>query len=185
MTQQGTEEIIMAGFGGQGILFLGKVLAQAGMVMGRHVSWLPSYGPEMRGGTANCTVVISEEPIASPLVTEPDSLLAMNGPSVDRFQKRIKQGGLLLYNSSLIERVDPDKGVRVASVAASKIADELGDPRVANLVMAGAYLKFSPSLKFDEVVKTLPKIIPARKKEMAEINLAALRKGYEMAQASA
>ena len=185
MTQQGTEEIIMAGFGGQGILFLGKVLAQAGMVMGRHVSWLPSYGPEMRGGTANCTVVISAEPIASPLVTEPDSLLAMNGPSVDRFQKRIKKGGLLLYNSSLIDRVGPDDGVRVAKVAASTIADELGDGRVANLVMAGAYLKFSPNLKFDEVLKTLPKIIPARRKEMAEINLAALRKGYESAQAQA
>lgn len=183
MTHQGTEEIIMAGFGGQGVLFLGKVLAQAGMVMGRHVSWLPSYGPEMRGGTANCTVVISEDPIASPMVTDPDSLLVMNQPSVERFQKRIKKGGLLLYNSSLIERVEPDAEVRIAKVAASKIADELGDPRVANLVMAGAYLKFSPSLKFEEVLKTLPKIIPARRKEMAEINLAALRKGYETVQA--
>ncbi|MBF0500965.1 MAG: 2-oxoacid:acceptor oxidoreductase family protein [Candidatus Riflebacteria bacterium] len=177
--QQGTEEIIMAGFGGQGILFLGKVLAQAGMIMGHHVSWLPSYGPEMRGGTANCTVILSDHPIASPIVAEPDTLIAMNRPSVDRFQGKVKPGGLILYNSSLIDQVKQRDDVRVAAVPASAIADEIGSPRVANLVMVGAYLKNSGILKFDDVLKTLPSIIPSKKKEMSQVNIDALKRGFD------
>lgn len=169
----------MAGFGGQGILFLGKVLAQAGMIMGRHVSWLPSYGPEMRGGTANCTVVLSNHPIASPLVLEPDTLIALNRPSVDRFLSKIKPGGLILYNSSLIDTVEKRDGIRIASVPANAIADEIGDTRVLNIVMVGAYLKNSGILNFEDVLKMLPSIIPAKKKEMSLVNLAALKKGFE------
>jgi len=173
------EEIIMAGFGGQGILFLGKVLAEAGMAAGRNVSWIPAYGPEMRGGTANCTVVISADPIASPIVLEPDTVLAMNRPSVAKFLPKIKKGGMIIYNSSLIQDEKFRDDVKVFEIPASKIADELGNSKVANLVMAGAYVKHSSVLSFKEVLNNLPKIIPAKKKELAEINKAAFTKGFE------
>ncbi|MBF0500964.1 MAG: 2-oxoacid:acceptor oxidoreductase family protein [Candidatus Riflebacteria bacterium] len=175
------ERIILAGFGGQGILFLGKVLAQVGMMSGKHVSWIPSYGPEMRGGTANCTVVISDNPIASPLVTVPDTVIAMNKPSVAKFATRIKAGGMLMYNSSLIERQDFRDDVRLVEIPASEIADDLGNPRVANLVMAGAYVKYSKILDFDLVIKALPTLVPSNKKEMSEINRTAFEKGFNYA----
>ncbi|MBF0408099.1 MAG: 2-oxoacid:acceptor oxidoreductase family protein [Candidatus Riflebacteria bacterium] len=178
MSSRDVEEIIMAGFGGQGVLFLGKVLAQAGMIGGSHVSWIPAYGPEMRGGTANCTVVLSKEEIASPVVLEPDVVVALNRPSVDRFLSTIKDDGLLLYNSSLISDFDKRKGIRYAKVAASEIADKLGDSRVTNLVMAGAYIKFSNLLNFKSVLEILPTIIPAKKKELSQLNLSAFEKGY-------
>ncbi len=173
------EEIIMAGFGGQGILFLGKILAEVGMAAGRHVSWIPSYGPEMRGGTANCTVVISTTPIASPIVQEPDTLLAMNRPSVARFQPKVKKGGTLIYNASLIEGEAWRDDLNVIAVPASRIADELGNAKVANLVMAGAYVRHCPFLDYQKVLADLPKVIPAKKVEMAEINRAAFVRGYE------
>ncbi|MBF0408098.1 MAG: 2-oxoacid:acceptor oxidoreductase family protein [Candidatus Riflebacteria bacterium] len=172
------ERIILAGFGGQGILFLGKILAQVGMMAGRHVSWLPSYGPEMRGGTANCTVIIAENPIASPLVTVPDSVIAMNSPSVLRFANRIKAGGMLMYNSSLIERQQFRDDVRFIEIPASEIADDLGNQRVANLVMAGAYTRFTKLFNYEDVKKAFPTLFPATKKEMLEINLTAFEKGY-------
>lgn len=173
------ERIILAGFGGQGILFLGKVLAEVGMRCGKHVSWIPAYGPEMRGGTANCTVIISEHPIASPLVTVPDTVIAMNRPSVAKFNVRIKAGGMLMYNSSLIERQEFRDDIRLVEIPASEIADELGNARVANLVMAGAYAKFSKLVTYEEMVKALPNLLPAGKKELVEVNLAAFERGYQ------
>lgn len=173
------ERIILAGFGGQGILFLGKVFAEVGMRTNHHVSWIPSYGPEMRGGTANCTVVISENEIASPLVTVPDTVIGMNRPSVTRFSNRIKAGGMLMYNSSLIERQEFRDDIRLVEVPASEIADELGNPRVANLVMAGAYIMFSKLITFEDTMKYLPEILPAKKKEMMEININAFKRGYD------
>lgn len=173
------ERIILAGFGGQGILFLGKVLAEAGMHAGKHVSWIPSYGPEMRGGTANCTVIISENEIASPMVTVPDAVVAMNRPSVAKFNLRIKAGGMLMYNSSLIERQEFRDDIRLVEIPASDIADELNNPRVANLVMAGAYCKFSKLLSYDKLVEIMPGLMPGNKKEMLEVNLAAIKKGFD------
>lgn len=173
------ERIIIAGFGGQGILFLGKILAEAGMQNGKHVSWLPSYGPEMRGGTANCSVIISEHPIASPLITVPDTVIAMNRPSVAKFNIRIKAGGMLMYNSSLIERQEFRDDIRLVEVPASEIADELGNSKVANLVMAGAYTKFSKMITYEQTRELLPLIIPAKKKELLELNIAAFDKGYQ------
>lgn len=173
------EEIIMAGFGGQGILFLGKVLAEVGMHTGKNVSWIPSYGPEMRGGTANCSVVISEQPIASPIVLEPDTLVAMNLPSVTKFMPKVKKGGLMLYNSSLIPGEQFRNELNVCGVPASDIAGELGDSRVANLVMVGAYVKQCNTMTFDDVMNVLPKIVPAKRKEMAQINASAFKRGYE------
>jgi len=173
------ERIILAGFGGQGVLFLGKILAEVGMRCGKNVSWLPSYGPEMRGGTANCTVVISEHPIASPMVSVPDTVIAMNRPSVAKFNVRIKAGGMLIYNSSLIERQEFRDDIRLVEIPASEIADELGNARVANLVMAGAYAQFSKLFTYEEMVKTLPLLMPAKKKEFLEVNIQALERGYQ------
>lgn len=173
------EEIIIAGFGGQGILFLGKVLAEVGMAHGKHVSWIPSYGPEMRGGTANCCVVISDENIASPLVEEPNTLIVMNRPSVAKFQPKVKKDGIMLYNSSLISGETLRDDIKIYAVPASEIADEIGTTKVANLVLAGAYFKICPSLNFNKVLDLLPTIIPAKKADLAELNRKALIRGYE------
>jgi 2-oxoglutarate ferredoxin oxidoreductase subunit gamma len=172
------ERIILAGFGGQGILFLGKVLAETGMRAGKNVSWIPSYGPEMRGGTANCTVILSENEIASPMVTVPDSVIAMNRPSVAKFNVRIKAGGMLMYNSSLIERQEFRDDIRLVEIPASEIAEEIGNPRVANLVMAGAYAKFSKLFTYEDLVAAMPSLMPGSKKEMLEVNLQAIEKGF-------
>jgi len=176
-----TEEIIMAGFGGQGILFLGKVLAETGMMTGQNVSWIPAYGPEMRGGTANCSVVISQHEIASPIVTEPDTLIAMNIPSVAKFLDKIRPGGTLIYNSSLIDQKEFRSDIKVCAVPANKLAAEAGSDKTANVVMAGAYARFSDMMNFDAFLKAFPSLVPAKKKDLLEINLAALKKGYDCA----
>ncbi len=172
------ERIILAGFGGQGILFMGKVLAEVGMNIGKHVSWIPSYGPEMRGGTANCTVIIADNEIGSPMVTVPDSVIAMNLPSINKFNMRIKAGGMLMYNSSLIERQDFRDDIRVVEIPASEIADELGNARVANMVMVGAYVKYSKILNRDDVLKALPDLVPSKNPAMLQMNIDAFEKGY-------
>ncbi|MBC7220369.1 2-oxoacid:acceptor oxidoreductase family protein [Candidatus Bipolaricaulota bacterium] len=130
--------VVFAGFGGQGVLLAGKILARAGMKAGLEVTWLPSYGPEMRGGTANCTVVLSDEPIGSPIAESPDVVMAMNGPSLDRFESRVAKGGALIINSSLIDRGVGRADVRGILVPANELARELGEPRVANMVALGA-----------------------------------------------
>ena len=173
------ERIILAGFGGQGILFLGKVIAETGMNSDKHVSWIPSYGPEMRGGTANCSVIISEHEIASPMVTVPDVVIAMNTPSVSKFNQKIKAGGMLMYNSSLIERQEFRDDIRLVEIPANEIAEELGDQKVASLVMAGAYVKFSKLITLDDILKTLPLMLKGKKQEMLDLNIAALKKGYD------
>ncbi len=176
-----TEEIIMAGFGGQGILFLGKVLAEVGLASGSKVSWIPSYGPEMRGGTANCSVVISQHEIASPIVLEPDTLIAMNRPSVTRFEPKVKAGGTMIYNSSLIDVKDFRKDIRAFAVPASQMAIEMGNDKVANVIMAGAYAKLSGLFNYDQVISAFPNFMPSSKKELLDININAFKKGYEYA----
>ncbi|GAB4278130.1 MAG: 2-oxoacid:acceptor oxidoreductase family protein [Candidatus Rifleibacteriota bacterium] len=178
---KGTEEIIMAGFGGQGILFLGKVLAEVGMAVGRKVSWIPSYGPEMRGGTANCSVVISDEEIASPIVLEPDTLIAMNLPSVTKFEPKIKAGGTMIYNSSLINITEFRKDIKSYAVPASEMAIEMGNDKVANVIMAGAYARLTGTFSEQDVVNAFPKFLPSSKKDLLEININAFKKGYEFA----
>jgi 2-oxoisovalerate ferredoxin oxidoreductase beta subunit len=170
----------IAGFGGQGILFIGVALAEAGMRAGRQVSWLPSYGPEMRGGTANCHVMISDQPIGSPLVSETDVLVAMNRPSLEKFQSDVCPGGLILYDSSLISGVVPQggKNVRVIAVPATKIADELGNTKVANVVMLGAYLALSNLLPDSIVLSAINEKAHSRP-ELADLNTKALLAGKE------
>ncbi|MDD4432007.1 MAG: 2-oxoacid:acceptor oxidoreductase family protein [Clostridia bacterium] len=148
-------KIICAGFGGQGILSLGKFMVYAGMEQNLEVTWLPSYGPEMRGGTANCSVVLSDKPVASPLITKPNILIVMNTPSLDKFESKVEKGGLILVNSDLIERKISRDDVTVKYISANTIALELGSARSANIVMFGAYVKYGGVVSKDTALDAL------------------------------
>ncbi|MEW6368092.1 MAG: 2-oxoacid:acceptor oxidoreductase family protein [Acidobacteriota bacterium] len=176
-------DVIIAGFGGQGVLLMGKMLAYAGMREGKEVSWLPSYGPEMRGGTANCTVVISDRPVGSPVVQHPRSVLAMNLPSLDKFEPMLKAGGLLLINSSLIHRDAQRSDVTVVRIPANEIANELKNPRGANMVALGAYLGATHAVS-TTIVEDIVRETFAGKPQVIEANIEALRRGYAMAEGS-
>jgi len=173
------EEVIIAGFGGQGVLLIGKILAYAGMIEGNKVTWLPSYGPEMRGGTANCTVIISTQKIGSPYVTEPSSTIILNRPSLDRFEQMVKPNGLMLINSSMVNREVTRKDIRVGKVAASEIAENLGNPRIANMVALGAYAKMKTVINMKSLLTALSKVLPARHKNLITLNQSALRIGFD------
>lgn len=173
------EEIIIAGFGGQGIMFIGQILAYAGMLEGRNVSWMPSYGPEMRGGTANCGVIISSEEIASPVVAEPTSLIIMNQPSLAKFEPSLVTGGLLVYNSSLIEVVPQRNDVICLPVPANTIAESLGDARISNMVALGAYLARKPVVEPASIIESLKKVLPPERHTLILRNIEALNKGLE------
>ena len=172
-------EVIMAGFGGQGILLIGKMLAYAGMHEGKEVSWLPSYGPEMRGGTCNCTVVVSDKPVGSPVIRSPRAELAMNLPSLEKFESDIRPGGLLLINSSLINRGSERDDLTVIEVPANQIASELGNPRGANMVALGAYLGATDAVSLEEVITVIRETFAA-KPAVIDVNIEALQKGYEL-----
>jgi Pyruvate/2-oxoacid:ferredoxin oxidoreductase gamma subunit len=169
--------IKIAGFGGQGILSLGLILATAGMKESYHVSWLPSYGPEIRGGTANCNVVLSRKEIGTPLVDSPDILIAMNGPSLVRFQDRLKVGGLVLYDSSLIPEAPRIRMAEAIGVPASRMAHELGESKAANLIMAGALMCKLPILRTPSIHRAIDEIISSVK--MRELNKKALELGMQ------
>ena len=170
---------IFAGFGGQGVLSMGLNLAQAAMLEGRHVTYLPSYGAEVRGGTANCTVAISDEEIASPVASSPESIVAMNQPSLIRFQNQIQSGGLLFINSSLVKAEISRGDVDIVSVPANSIAEELGNPRSANMVMLGAFTKRSNLVSLSSVIEGLKDTLKNKQKLVA-INKKALTAGYDL-----
>jgi len=172
-------DVIMAGFGGQGILLIGKMLAYAGMYEGKQVSWLPSYGPEMRGGTCNCTVVISDRAVGSPVIQSPRAVLAMNLPSLDKFEPDLRPGGLLLINSSLISRDTCRDDVTVVKVPANEVANELGNPRGANMVALGAYLGATDAVSVGEVEKVIREAFAA-KPAVIDVNIDALHRGHEI-----
>ena len=173
-------EILLAGFGGQGILFAGKVLAYCGMIDGKNVSWLPSYGPEMRGGTANCSVCISDEPIGSPLITEPTILIAMNAPSYTKFIDRVKPGGKVLFDSTLIENPKLRDYIEIKAVNSTAVADENGISGMANMVMLGKLICDTCIFTLDTLKKALEKCVPAQKKHLIEYNLKALNLGMTL-----
>jgi 2-oxoglutarate ferredoxin oxidoreductase subunit gamma len=173
--------IILAGFGGQGVMSMGQMLVYAGMLDGKHVSWIPSYGPEMRGGTANCSVVISDEEIGSPLVTQPEVVVAMNAPSVDKFEATIKKGGILFYNSSLIERDSFRDDITVIGVPGNEIAIELGNSRIANMVLMGTLLAKTKVVKRESVVEALKKVLPDHRHDLLAVNETAMERGAEYA----
>lgn len=170
---------IFAGFGGQGVLSMGLSLAQSAMLEGKNVTYLPSYGAEVRGGTANCTVAISDEDIASPVASSPEFIVVMNQPSLVRFQNQVQSGGVLLVNSSLVE-ADISRGdIDVVSVPANAIAEELGSPRSANMVMLGAFTKKSNLVSLSSVIEELKNTLK-NKQRLIAINKKALTVGYEL-----
>ena len=171
------QRIMIAGFGGQGVLLMGQLIAQGAMDEGKFVSWLPSYGPEMRGGTANCSVTLSDEPIGSPLVSEPPVLVAMNKPSLMKFMPMMPAGGTLLYNASLIEGVELRTDVTVIPVACNEVAEQLGNSRVSNMVMLGAIQAATEVVTDDNLVQTLRDWLGEKKAHLLDINLKAIEAG--------
>jgi len=176
-----THEIIMAGFGGQGIMLIGTLLTYAGMQERKAVSWLPSYGPEMRGGTANCAVCISDEQIASPIVVEPTSAIVMNLPSFEKFHKAIVPKGCLVINSSLVNVENIREDISVYKIPANDEAKEIGSERVANMVCLGALVGAENVVSLDTVIKALPKVVHRRHHRLLPLNEEALKRGYELA----
>ncbi|MBE7047972.1 MAG: 2-oxoacid:ferredoxin oxidoreductase subunit gamma [Ruminococcaceae bacterium] len=174
-------KIMLAGFGGQGILFAGKVLAYAGLKAGREVSWLPSYGPEMRGGTANCSVVISDKPVGSPIIPNPDVLIAMNRPSLDKFEQTLPQGGIIITDSSMIDREIERNDVTVIKIPAREIALENNLGNLANMVIIGRLLKETGLYTLDEIKAGLEKSIPPSKAALLGKNIQAIELGYQYA----
>ena len=177
------KEIIIAGFGGQGVLFGGQVLAAAAMDSGREVTWIPSYGPEMRGGTANCTVVIADEEIGSPLVEHPPLAIALNLPSFDKYEDLLESGGTLVVNKSMVDRDARRKDITVLMVPCNEIAEEIGSSKLVNVVAIGALVRALPELGVAALEKTLSDHMPARHKDMLAKNHEALRRGFAAAQA--
>lgn len=173
-----TQDIIFAGFGGQGILSMGKFLAYAGMDADLNVSWLPSYGPEMRGGTANCSVIISDEPVGSPIVSKATSVVVMNRPSLDKFEDKIKKGGLLIIDSDLINRDIERDDIEVIKIPAQTIAEEMGNKKIANMVLLGALVAKTGVVSMGTVLQALK---DHGKAQFFEVNKLALEKGAEFA----
>jgi 2-oxoglutarate ferredoxin oxidoreductase subunit gamma len=175
------ESVIMSGFGGQGILLMGQLLCYAGMHEGKNVTWMPSYGPEMRGGTANCTVMISSERVGSPVTRFPQSLVAMNKASLDKFEEAVQPEGFLVINSSLVDRDPVRADLRVIKVPANQIAEAAGTLQVTNMAALGAYVAGRGVVSLDSVTIALRRMIPEHRKELLEVNEEALRRGAETA----
>ena len=174
-----TTQILIAGFGGQGVLFAGKFLAYKGLVQDKNVSWLPSYGPEMRGGTANCSVIISDMPVGSPIITDPDVLVAMNLPSLQKFVDSVVPGGKILVDSTLIDVKVERTDVEVFYIPATQMAKEAGFATLANMILAGKVLKEIDIISNDGNKETLESFIPAKKAGLIDINCKALQMGYD------
>ncbi len=174
-----TTQILIAGFGGQGILFAGKFLAYKGLLEDLQVSWLPSYGPEMRGGTANCNVILSEEPVGSPIVTSPDVLIAMNLPSLQKYVDAVVPGGQIYVDSTLIAEKVERTDVEVYYIPATAMANEAGVPTLANMVMMGHVLRHNPQLTFEGTEVTVQKLVPPKKAELVGLNMKALEAGRD------
>ncbi len=172
-------EIVFAGFGGQGVLLAGKVLAEVGMKMGKEVVWLPSYGPEMRGGTANCTVIISDEPIASPIISHPRDIVVMNRPSLEKFSRAQRPGGMAIVNTSLINIRPERNDIRVVEVPANEIAIAAGTGRAANMVMLGAYVGATDIVPIDAVFEQVKEEFEKRPK-LVPVNVKCIEEGYKI-----
>lgn len=173
------EEIVISGFGGQGTLFAGQLLAYAGMDQGRFVTWWPSYGPEMRGGTAHCIVIVSDAPIGAPLITRPSMSIVLNQPSFDKYEPLMKPGGVLVVNSSLIPSCSQRDDITCVLVPGNDIANGLGDVRMANVVLLGALLATRPVVSLEAIQQTLDEHIPPRRQKIVEPNKKALMAGAE------
>ena len=171
--------ILLAGFGGQGVLFAGKFLAYKGLSQGKQLSWLPSYGPEMRGGTANCSVILSDTPVGSPIITNPDVLVAMNLPSLQKFVDAVVPGGKIVIDSTLIDAKVERTDVEVFYVPATQMAKDAGFATLANMILAGKVLKETDAVAFAGNKETLESFIPAKKANLIDVNCQALQAGYD------
>ena len=171
-------QILIAGFGGQGVLFAGKFLAYKALMEGREVSWLPSYGPEMRGGTANCSIIYSDEPVGSPIVSNPDILVVMNLPSLDKFEDAVVAGGQIFVDSTLIERKVERTDVDAFYIPATQLASDAGIPTLANMIIMGKLLKENPELAYDTINDALAKVVSAKRANLLDANIKALEIGY-------
>ncbi len=171
------EEIIIAGFGGQGVLSMGKILAYSGIMQGQEVTWMPSYGPEMRGGTANVTVILSDKKISSPILSKFDTAIILNQQSMDKFENQVKPGGLLIYDPNGITRHPQRKDINVCSIEAVEISAEIGNSKAYNMVVLGAYLKKKPVVEMSNVIKGLKKSIPERHHSLIPMNEKAIETG--------
>lgn len=176
------EQILFAGFGGQGVMFVGQLLAYAAMDANYEVTWIPSYGPEMRGGTAHCTVVMSDKPIGSPIVSNPGIAVAFNNPSFEKYEPIVAAKGLLVYNASLIDQEPQRTDIQTLAVPATDIADELGNLRLTNIVMLGAVLAARPLLTLDQLRHALEGHIPSHRRNLLDLNLQALERGAALVQ---
>jgi 2-oxoglutarate ferredoxin oxidoreductase subunit gamma len=175
------KEIVIAGFGGQGVLFAGQVLAYSAMDLGKEVTWIPSYGPEMRGGTANCTVVIGDEEIGSPLAEYPPAAIVLNLPSYDKYEPMVQKGGVLIVNSSMVDHGARRNDITTIFVPANEIAEEIGDRKLINMVTVGALLAFLPEISLDALKAALKAHLPERHHKLLPSNYAALERGYAVA----
>ncbi|HNQ37276.1 MAG: 2-oxoacid:acceptor oxidoreductase family protein [Prolixibacteraceae bacterium] len=179
-----TEEIIIAGFGGQGVLSMGKILAYSGIMEDKEVTWFPSYGPEMRGGTANVTVILSDTRISSPVLHEFDTAIILNQQSMDKFEKAVKPGGVLLYDPNGVIHPPTRKDIRIYKVEGTRAAVEMGNPKVFNMIVLGGYLKVKPVINLANVERGLQKSLPERHHKLIPLNLEAIRKGGEILEAN-
>jgi len=170
-------EIVIAGFGGQGVLFAGQLLSYAAMDIGKEVTWIPSYGPEMRGGTANCTVIISDEEIGSPLVRNPAAVIAMNLPSLDKYEAQVKTGGVLVVNTSLVNRPATRRDIKAVEIPGNEIAESLGDRRLTNMVLLGGLLANLPVLSLENLEEAIKTHTPVRHQKLVPLNIQALQQG--------
>ena len=175
-----TEEIIIAGFGGQGVLSMGKILGYSGVMQNQEVSWMPSYGPEMRGGTANVTVILSDEKISSPIVNTFDTAIILNQQSLDKFEPKVKPAGTLIYDGNGISRHPERKDINIYRVDATKEASKMDMVRIFNMIILGAYLKIKPVIKLENVIKGLKKSLPLRYHHLIPLNQKALDRGMEL-----
>lgn len=173
-----TNQILIAGFGGQGVLFAGKFLAYKGLLEEKQISWLPSYGPEMRGGTANCSVIISDEPVGSPIVSNPDALIAMNLPSLDKYEPAVAPGGKVFIDSTLIDRKALRNDIDAYYIPATKMAADAGIPTLANMIILGKMIKETGAVSFENLLDAMKKVVSAKHAELMDVNIKALETGY-------
>ncbi len=172
-----TEEIIIAGFGGQGVLSMGKILAYSGVMQDQEVSWMPSYGPEMRGGTANVTVIISDTPVSSPIINEYDTAIILNQQSMDKFEHAVKPGGLLLFDPNGITHPPTRTDIQIQTIEGAEEAANMGNPKTFNMIILGAYLKLKPIVSMENVEKGLQNSLPERHHKLIPLNLKAIQMG--------
>jgi 2-oxoglutarate ferredoxin oxidoreductase subunit gamma len=177
-----THELLIAGFGGQGVLSMGMTLAYAGMVEGKEISWMPSYGPEMRGGTANCIVIVSDKKISSPIITTFDTVIALNQPSLDKFEKAVKPGGMLIYESTNIINPPTRTDIEIVPIAASAEASKMNNLKIMNMIVLGAFLQRSEVAGIESVMHALKEVLPERYHHLLPLNQQALARGMELVQ---